>query len=45
MSGVPLEYNLICPGHGPIATVGEENAHNRFFPKFKQAAQQNQYHE
>ena len=23
---------LICPGHGPLTTVAEENAHNPFFP-------------
>jgi hydroxyacylglutathione hydrolase len=25
----------ICPGHGPISTVGQEKAHNPFFPEFK----------
>jgi hydroxyacylglutathione hydrolase len=23
---------LVCPGHGPVTTVGEERAHNPFFP-------------
>jgi glyoxylase-like metal-dependent hydrolase (beta-lactamase superfamily II) len=23
---------LVCPGHGPVTTVGEELAHNPFFP-------------
>lgn len=25
------EATLICPGHGPVTTVGEEKAHNPFF--------------
>ena len=25
----------ICPGHGPLSTVGQEKAHNPFFPEFK----------
>jgi len=25
------EPTLICPGHGPVTTVGEEKAHNPFF--------------
>ena len=31
------EDTLICPGHGPLTTVGEERAHNPFFsvlPRF-----------
>jgi hydroxyacylglutathione hydrolase len=33
---------VICPGHGPLTTVGEEKQHNPFFPEFshQQAAQQ-----
>lgn len=23
---------IVCPGHGPLTTVGEEKAHNPFFP-------------
>lgn len=26
---------IICPGHGPMTTVGEEKDHNPFFPEFK----------
>jgi len=26
---------IICPGHGPLTTVGEEKAHNPFFPELK----------
>ena len=26
---------IICPGHGPLTTVGEERAHNPFFPELK----------
>lgn len=26
---------IICPGHGPMTTVGEEKAHNPFYPEFK----------
>jgi glyoxylase-like metal-dependent hydrolase (beta-lactamase superfamily II) len=35
---------IICPGHGPLTTVGEEKMHNPFFPEFgqQQAAQQQQ---
>tara|TARA_R100000027_G_scaffold61057_1_gene52183 strand:+ start:17080 stop:17907 length:828 start_codon:yes stop_codon:yes gene_type:complete len=24
---------VLCPGHGPLTTTGEENLHNPFFPK------------
>jgi glyoxylase-like metal-dependent hydrolase (beta-lactamase superfamily II) len=27
---------IICPGHGPLTTVGEEKPHNPFFPEFQQ---------
>jgi glyoxylase-like metal-dependent hydrolase (beta-lactamase superfamily II) len=27
---------VICPGHGPLTTVGEEKRHNPFFPEFQQ---------
>ena len=26
---------VACPGHGPITTIGEEKAHNPFYPEFK----------
>ncbi len=26
---------VICPGHGPRTTVGQEKEHNSFFPEFK----------
>ena len=26
---------VLCPGHGPMTTVGEEKAHNPFYPEFK----------
>jgi hydroxyacylglutathione hydrolase len=26
---------VICPGHGPRTTVGQEKQHNAFFPEFK----------
>jgi hydroxyacylglutathione hydrolase len=26
---------IICPGHGPMTSVGEEKRHNPFFPEFK----------
>lgn len=29
------EQTIICPGHGPMTSVGEEKAHNPFFPEFK----------
>jgi hydroxyacylglutathione hydrolase len=32
------DSTIICPGHGPMTTVGEEKAHNPFYPEFKPAA-------
>jgi hydroxyacylglutathione hydrolase len=29
---------IVAPGHGPLTTVGEEKAHNPFYPEFKPAA-------
>lgn len=29
------DETIICPGHGPLTTVGEEKAHNPFFPELK----------
>jgi hydroxyacylglutathione hydrolase len=29
------DETVVCPGHGPITTVGEEKAHNPFFPEYK----------
>jgi glyoxylase-like metal-dependent hydrolase (beta-lactamase superfamily II) len=26
---------VLCPGHGPMTTVGEEMQHNPFYPEFK----------
>jgi len=28
------DETIICPGHGPMTTVGEEKRHNPFFPEF-----------
>jgi hydroxyacylglutathione hydrolase len=32
---LPYE-TILCPGHGPLSTVGEEKRHNPFFPEFQQ---------
>jgi glyoxylase-like metal-dependent hydrolase (beta-lactamase superfamily II) len=29
------DETVVCPGHGPLTTVGEEKAHNPFYPEFK----------
>jgi glyoxylase-like metal-dependent hydrolase (beta-lactamase superfamily II) len=29
------DNTIVCPGHGPLTTVGEEKAHNPFYPEFK----------
>lgn len=26
---------VVCPGHGPLTSIGEEKAHNPFYPEFK----------
>lgn len=28
------EETILCPGHGPLTTVGEQKLHNPFFPEF-----------
>lgn len=27
--------SIVCPGHGPLTSIGEEKAHNPFYPSFK----------
>ena len=29
------EQTILCPGHGPLTTVGEEKQHNPFYPEFQ----------
>ncbi len=29
------DNTVVCPGHGPISSVGEEKKHNPFYPEFK----------
>jgi glyoxylase-like metal-dependent hydrolase (beta-lactamase superfamily II) len=29
------DETILCPGHGPLTTVGEQKEHNPFFPEFK----------
>ena len=29
------DETIIVSGHGPLTTVGEEKAHNPFYPEFK----------
>jgi len=31
-----LDETIICPGHGPMTTVGEEKQHNPFFAAKKE---------
>jgi glyoxylase-like metal-dependent hydrolase (beta-lactamase superfamily II) len=31
------DTTVLCPGHGPMTTVGEEKQHNPFFPEFQQS--------
>ena len=26
---------VVCPGHGPLTTIGEQKKHNPFFPEFQ----------
>ena len=28
-------HTVVCPGHGPMTTIGEEKTHNPFYPEFK----------
>ena len=28
------DHCVICPGHGPMSTIGEEKKYNPFFPEF-----------
>ena len=28
------DETIICPGHGPMSTIGEEKKYNPFFPEF-----------
>jgi glyoxylase-like metal-dependent hydrolase (beta-lactamase superfamily II) len=32
------DHTVLCPGHGPLTTVGQEKAHNPFYPEFKSPA-------
>lgn len=31
------DETILCPGHGPMTSVGEEKRHNPFFPEFKKS--------
>ena len=33
------DETILCPGHGPLTTVGEQKLHNPFFPEFKSGPQ------
>jgi glyoxylase-like metal-dependent hydrolase (beta-lactamase superfamily II) len=30
------DETVVCPGHGPLTTVGEEKLHNPFFPEYQE---------
>lgn len=30
------DETIVCPGHGPMTTIGEEKTHNPFYPEFKE---------
>lgn len=32
------EETVVCPGHGPLTSIGEEKLHNPFYPEFKDMA-------
>lgn len=29
------DNTIVCPGHGPLTTIGEEKQHNPFYPEYK----------
>jgi glyoxylase-like metal-dependent hydrolase (beta-lactamase superfamily II) len=29
------DETIVCPGHGPLTTIGEEKQHNPFYPEFQ----------
>jgi glyoxylase-like metal-dependent hydrolase (beta-lactamase superfamily II) len=29
------DETIVCPGHGPMSTVGEEKQNNPFYPEFQ----------
>ena len=29
------DHTVICPGHGPMSSIGEEKKNNPFYPEFK----------
>lgn len=31
------DNTVVCPGHGPLTTIGEEKANNPFYPEFQKA--------